>query len=178
MNSSEKGKIGEAEVVKLLKDYWKDDSFMVSPGSGAFATILEKQGVHGQIVGSLAGDVIFSPDISFPFCVESKLYAEIDLYQLVRNPTNCLILQWWLQCKDDARKAKKIPLLTFRENRKKRYIAMEQSDFEDLRAKQEPQPCFEHGHITTTLYSEFGKESLVILSWDDFVELFPKESIT
>jgi len=113
---------------------------------------------------------------NFPFCVESKLYAEIDIYQVIRNPENCLIKQWWEQCKNDARKAQKMPLLSFREDRKKRYVALDLIDIETLMRKANIQ-ILECGYIQTSFNTEFGRDTIIILGWEDFIYTFTRESI-
>jgi len=127
VNSIKKGKRGEREVVKLLKDWWGGD-FSRSPDSGAFMT------THAQVLvdsgSDLGGDIITPPD--FPFSVEVKLRKEIDLWELVRieTPTEDQALMkdnpitWWYQAKYDASRFGKIPFVIMKENRKQWYCIL------------------------------------------------------
>lgn len=166
--SKQKGNRGEREVVELCKKWWDDDSFKKSPESGGMATVMEQQGYPEDIIGRLAGDLLVPAD--FPFCIESKLYAEIDIYSIIRNPGNNIIRQWWEQCRDDARKADKHPLLTFREDRKKRYVVIALETIEEL-----------DGDIDSIgggwLECWLGTDFVRILLWDDFVEEYSKKNV-
>ena len=167
-NSKQKGNRGEREVVELCKKWWNDDTFMKSPESGGMATMLEGFGAPKDLIGRLAGDLLVPTD--FPFCIESKRYKEIDLYSLIRNPENSDITQWWDQCVNDAKKASKVPLLTFREDRKKRYAAIRTIDLEEFGAEVDE---VDYGYI------EFrGRNNTVrIMEWDQLVKELPKEKI-
>jgi hypothetical protein len=175
-NSKQKGNRGERECVKLLKEYWDDDSFMKSPESGGLATVLEGLGAPMDIAGRLAGDVMVPPD--FPFCVESKLYKEINLWSVITNPERCDIRTWWEQCKVDAVRADKIPLLTFREDRKKRYVMLSTIAVTTLFLDMgEPLDGFDCGNLRTTFETDGEFEEVVILTWADFVRIFPKDKL-
>lgn len=169
VNSKNKGSRGERYVVECLKKWWGSDDFMRSPESGALSTQLESFGAPKDITGRLAGDILTPSD--FPFCIESKFYAEIDLYSVIRNPENNDLRNWWEQCKNDATKANKIPMLFFRENRKKGYIGI---GVEYLSNNLQHEP---HEIPIGILIARFGEDWVVLMSWDDFSSYFDKEKI-
>lgn len=169
VNSKQKGNRGERYLIERLKEWWKSDDFMKSPESGALATQLESFGAPADIVGRLAGDILVPPD--FPFCCESKFYAEIDLYAVLRNPTSNLIREWWEQCAKDATKADKIPMLFFRENRKKGYIGVDVNDMFE-RLQHEP-----HSLPFGVMLAKLGESFVCLMPWEDFSEYFTKEKV-
>jgi len=165
-NSKQKGNRSEREVVKLCKQYWQSNDFMKSPESGALSTMLEGFGAPADIIGRLAGDLLVPVD--FPFCIESKFYKEINLWSLFTNPANNYIKQWWEQCVNDAKRAKKIPLLTIKQNYGKRYVVLAEDDINHLDPIEKPA-----GYIKT----ELGETAVWMLLWNDFIRMFPKQHI-
>ena len=168
-NSKQKGNRGEREVVKLLKEYWDSKDFMKSPESGAMSTMMEGR-APADIVARLAGDILGPAD--FPFCVESKLYKEIDLWGIIRNPRASDIGKWWVQCSEDADRVGKVPLLTFREDRKKRFAAVRQSDYDKLNMLRSCERGTGFG-ISVRLNGSIIR----IMNWDHFTEAFPKDEV-
>jgi hypothetical protein len=169
VNPKKKGNYGERYVIERLKKWWDSDDFMKSPESGGLSTQLEAFGAPEDITGRLAGDILTPAD--FPFCVESKFYAEVDLYSVIRNPENNLIRQWWVQCKKDAERAKKIPMLFFRENRKQGYICIK---IEDLFEKLQHEP---HELPFGLLVANLGDDWVVVTGWEEFSEYFTKDRV-
>lgn len=153
VNSKKKGNRGEREVVKLLKDWW-GGNFMRNLESGATSTLLEGM-APDDVVGRLAGDIMTPLD--FPFCIEVKTYASIDIWGVVRSPTNNQIATWWRQCKNDAARAKKAPMLFMKEDRKKWHVIIPSNTL-----------SIEQGYIRTVI----DGDDVLIVQWDTFKEYY------
>jgi hypothetical protein len=126
INSTVKGKVGEREAVRLLEAWW-GGKFSRTPASGAFMT------GHKQTIiesgNDISGDVIVPHD--FPFNVEIKRRNSIDLWEVIRvltpesyDDTKNNIITWYFQSAHDAKASGRLPLVMFRENGKKWYVAL------------------------------------------------------
>lgn len=64
------------------------------------------------------GDIVCTTEGHyFPFCIEVKHHAEINFSEIyIPNKKKVKVLEFWEQCKRDASKANKIPLLFMRYN--------------------------------------------------------------
>lgn len=126
----QKGSENERTVCKVLSKWWtgkdKPIVFWRVGSSGAQFTL------SGGAT-DMSGDVVSThPDGSdFPFSVETKSVKSVDFSDLLfpGKKTN-QIEAWWGQCKSDAMRASKIPLLLFRKNgmRKDSYFFMIEKD--------------------------------------------------
>jgi hypothetical protein len=107
INSRKKGAKNEREIAKTL-ELWSGKKFAKTPASG---------GLNWK-TSNVAGDVVCTDEkVYFPFCIEGKSYLKIDFsHLLVPNIKRIDILDFWTQCKRDADKCEKIPLLMVRYN--------------------------------------------------------------
>lgn len=107
INSRSKGCKNERKLAKLFET-WTKRKFSRTPSSGGLNW--KASNVKGDIVCTEEGVV-------FPFCIEAKAHKEIDFSHLL-NPAikNVKIDEFWKQCKGDAEKAFKIPILFMRYN--------------------------------------------------------------
>lgn len=105
MNSRAKGNRNERVGAGLMTT-WTKRKFERTPSSGGLQW--KSSFSKGDIVCTKEGHY-------FPFCVEIKAHKEIDFSHLL-NPKvkNIKILEFWAQCKRDATKCNKIPLLMMR----------------------------------------------------------------
>jgi len=83
-----------------------------------FARVPQSGGLGWKNRMQVTGDVIPTDPkdmVSFPFSVEGKSYASIDL-QAPLLGNNCDWLEWWIQAASDARDADKLGILFMRRN--------------------------------------------------------------
>lgn len=108
INSKSKGSKNEREVAKALSA-WTGFEFARVPMSGGLGWKNRMQ-VTGDVIPTDPKDMV-----SFPFSVEAKSYASLDLEApLLGN--NCKWHEWWIQCSSDADQAHKWGLLIIRRN--------------------------------------------------------------
>jgi hypothetical protein len=115
-----------------------------------------------HIKEAMTSDFITPP--GFNFCIECKYYDAIDLYEILRNPDNAKVVQFWEQALNDAERINQIPLLIMRETRKRPFAVYRNSDFPDKKVN------------ALTFTHKSGP--LSIIQWEDFIEAFPKEEFT
>lgn len=163
MSSKAKGSRGEREVVALLREWWKDDSFVRAPESGALSTVMEGTNAPRDVVGRLAGDILAPPD--FPFCVEVKFYKDIDLWQTFKGTTKSQLAKWWKQVVNDAERSDRWPLLFFKANHKPWMVAVR-----DWVLSLGPEPG-------TILYTVINLDRVAILTFKDFSGNVNKDAI-
>lgn len=103
-----KGSAYEAKITKLLTDEFKKE-FRRVPLSGSLEW--------------LKGDIFVPTDTAwFPYTIECKHYATIDWSNLLTAKTSDLH-NFWKQTTREAEVMKRKPLLIFRWNRSKDYVA-------------------------------------------------------
>jgi hypothetical protein len=81
------------------------------PGSGALD---EKHGLKGDL---------YVPNYSNTFCVEAKGYADDHLTSAVLSSKTPQLLEFWQQTIRQAKQVNKLPLLTFKHDRSKVFVA-------------------------------------------------------
>ena len=112
VDSRQKGARAELKIRDELRELtglkWER-----TPASGAL------DAVHG-----LKGD-LYIPNSNNIFCVESKHYADDQLTTSVLTSKNPTLITWWEQTKTQALKVKRDPLLIFRHDRSKTFVATE-----------------------------------------------------
>lgn len=107
MNQKKKGNKNERVVANWWKEYTGRE-FQRTPSSG---------GLRWKKADNIAGDIVCSePNYIFPFSIEVKAHKVINFAHLLYD-VNSDIDQFWEQAKDDAKRAKKIPMLFMRYNR-------------------------------------------------------------
>ena len=107
MNSRSKGNRNERVAAKLVSE-WTGRKFERTPSSGGLQW--KASFSKGDIVCTKEGHF-------FPFCLEVKAHREIDFSHLL-NPKikNVKIMEFWAQCRRDAKKCGKVPMLLMRYN--------------------------------------------------------------
>lgn len=104
VNSRKKGSRGEKKAIEVLTE-WTGYPFHRVPQSGGLRWKTE------FTVGDLVcGDALHR----FDFSIEAKNYREINFEHLLRDNVDSKIVEFWQQCKADAERGKKIPLLMMR----------------------------------------------------------------
>lgn len=107
INSRSKGNRNERKAADLLKK-WTKKGFSRTPSSGGLNW--KSSNTKGDIVCTSEGHY-------FPFCVEVKAHKTINFSELlIPGKKGVKILDFWNQCKRDAAKCNKIPLLMMRYN--------------------------------------------------------------
>lgn len=124
VNSRRKGQTAERKLVKLFEAWW-GSKFFRTPGSGAFAT----RGFMGLDVSQMAGDLV-TPDVTFPFCVESKKVEGWTLEQMLTSQKT-KVHAWWEQATTES-PPNRIPLLVFTKNHAPLYAMMRLSDISSV----------------------------------------------
>lgn len=110
VDSRAKGARTETVIRDLLRKHTKLQWERV-PGSGALD---EKHGLKGDL---------YVPNSNNLFCVEAKGYAEDHLTSAILTSKNPQLLQFWEQAVRQGRQVKKLPLLTFKHDRSKVFVA-------------------------------------------------------
>lgn len=110
VDSRAKGARTENIVKTVLKDYTKLNWERV-PASGALD---EKHGLKGDL---------YVPKFNNIYCVEVKGYAEDHLTSQVLSSKSPQLLQFWEQATTQAKKVDKLPLLIFKHDRSKLFVA-------------------------------------------------------
>ena len=110
--SRNKGSRYETAIVKLLKDKTGLDWGRI-PASGALD---EKHGMKG--------DVYVLKQFNL-FCVEVKHYAEDHLTSKLLTGKSPQLLAWWSQAVRQGKQVEKVPMLFFKFDRSKTFVAFE-----------------------------------------------------
>lgn len=117
MNSKQKGKRGEGELVKILNDNFGDGRFRRVPFSGAITGGVNRESNKNiDFKEALTADII--TPVNFNFVIEHKFYAEANFWDLFSDKSNWN--EWLKQVEGDAEFVDKTPLLVIKYNRHKR----------------------------------------------------------
>ena len=108
-----KGARAETQVRDTLRKHTKLQWERV-PGSGALDA---KHGLKGDL---------YVPNANNLFCVEVKGYAEDHLTSAVLTGKNPQLLTWWEQATRQAKQVSKEPLLVFKHDRSKLFVAFKE----------------------------------------------------
>jgi Holliday junction resolvase len=113
VDSRAKGAKGETDVRDALRKHtglkWER-----VPGSGALDA---KHGLKGDL---------YVPGADNKYCVEVKFYEEDHLTSALLTGQNPQLLQWWQQTIREAGQVNKKPILIFKFNRSKMFVAQEE----------------------------------------------------
>ncbi len=115
VDSREKGARAEAALVKLLKQHTKHNWKRV-PGSGA---LHEDHGLKGDV---------YVPNEHNYYAIEVKHYKDCQLTSKVLTDKNPMLLQWWEQAERQAKQTDKKPILFFKHDRSKWFVAFSNQD--------------------------------------------------
>lgn len=104
INSRKKGGRGEKKAIEVLNG-WAAYPFHRVPQSGGLRWKTE----------FTVGDIVCGDPIHrFDFSVEVKNYRDINFEHLLMPHQDSKVLQFWDQCRSDAERGKKLPLLMMR----------------------------------------------------------------
>ena len=121
INSRKKGNTFENKICKLLNDRFETNEFCRTPGSGAFATthsLPEHMKVYGDLITPL----------NFKFVVDCKKGYNEEALSTIFNEKS----KFWEfveQVERDAKKAGRLPLLIWQQDRKNILAAFPSSEF-------------------------------------------------
>jgi Holliday junction resolvase len=118
VDSRQKGARAEAALVKQLK-IDTDMNWKRVPGSGA---------LHQDHL--LKGDVYVPGEHNF-WCLEVKHYKDTHLSSKLLTDKNPMLLEWWGQAIRQGKQTDKKPILFFKHDRSKWFVAMRIEDIED-----------------------------------------------
>lgn len=113
VDSRAKGARTETQVRDVLRKYTKL-SWERVPGSGALDP-------KHQLKGDL-----YVPARTNKYCIEVKGYAEDHLTSQILTSKNPQLLEFWKQTKRQGKQVDKLPLLIFKFDRSKIFVAFEQ----------------------------------------------------
>jgi Holliday junction resolvase len=108
-----KGTKAETDIKAVLRKHTKLN-WERTPNSGA---LNEKHGLKGDL---------YIPNKENLFCVECKHYEEDHLTSKILSGKNPQILEWWKQTLRQADQVGRKPLLIFKHNRSKMFVAYEE----------------------------------------------------
>lgn len=109
VNGKKKGNKGELALTKWWTQ-WSGFEFSRVPQSG---------GLRWQKQDDICGDIIITDERQsrrFPFSIESKSYKDINFEQMILGQKKNMVMGFWEQCKTDAERSKKYPILFMRYN--------------------------------------------------------------
>ena len=107
-----KGAKAETDVKNILKTHTKL-GWERTPGSGALD---EKHGLKGDL---------YIPNKENVYCVEVKHYEDDHLTSQILTSKNPQLIQWWEQAIRQGKQVDRKPLLIFKHNRSKIFVAYE-----------------------------------------------------
>lgn len=116
VDSRQKGARAENGAKGMLIKYTELD-WQRTPGSGALA-----------VAHKLKGD-LYIPDCKNKFCVEVKHYKDDHLTSKILTDKNPQLLQWWKQTLRQADQVDRVPLLIFKFDRSKWFVAFTEDAF-------------------------------------------------
>lgn len=125
MNSKQKGKRGENELVKILNNKFGEGRFKRVPFSGAITGgTNRKTNENFEMKEAYTSDIAAPPN--FNFVIEHKFYAEANFWDLFSD--NSKWKEWTEQVEGDATFVKKQPMVVVKYNRHDR-IALVKSTY-------------------------------------------------
>ena len=110
VDSRQKGARAEAAAKKLLIEFTGLD-WQRTPGSGAL-----------NVAHKLKGD-LYIPQEKNKFCIEVKHYKDDHFTSKILTDKDPQIITWWTQAKEQADKTNQLPLLIFKFDRSKWFVA-------------------------------------------------------
>ena len=126
VDSRQKGARAEAAAKKVLEEYTKLN-WQRTPSSGALD---EKHGLKGDL---------YIPQEKNIYCIEVKHYKEDHLTSKILTDKSPKFLEWWEQTEREAKQVKREPLLIFKHDRSKWFVARykrHDEDWQDYEALQ------------------------------------------
>jgi len=149
VDSRVKGATGETKVRDTLRSYTKLQWERV-PGSGALDP---KHGLKGDL---------YVPGKINRYCIEVKNYKDDHLTSKVLTSKNPQLIEWWEQTLRESAQVSKIPLLIFKFDRSKLFVAYEDFPPEDL--------CYMSIHTDKHDFYVSMLEDLLVLYTPRFIE--------
>lgn len=110
VDSRQKGARAETQAKDILKKYTKLNWERV-PGSGALD---EKHGLKGDL---------YIPNEKNRYCVEVKHYKEDQLTSKILTSKSPIFIDWWNQTVRESKQVNRLPILLFKYDRSKWFIA-------------------------------------------------------
>lgn len=158
-NGKRKGNKAERELCKWWKE-WTSFEFTRVPASGGLR--------WKNFAKATSGDLICADERHgrrFLFSIESKAYKDINFEHLILGNKKSKIRDFWDQCKDDAKRANRFPILFMRYNGMSKntyFVVMESKVFNLL-----------FPTLVIFDYNRFhvkGKDNLVIVNSNDLLK--------
>ena len=167
-----KGSSFERTIAKLIDKWWEvpEHTFWRSVNSG---------GVWEP------GDITCrDKSVFFPFVIECKFYKTIDLWPLLLNDPNSLILKWWKKLTEDSdyvvvKKNEKtymaMKLLIFKSNNRPIMVAFDRKNLEDFYVE-ETLSFLNIKHNAVYSIGNIGfEQQLIIMTLSNFTDVIRKD---
>lgn len=158
VNGKRKGSSFELKIARLLKQAFPDKEFQRVFSSGARLGGVNSKNLSKysqNAANHYTGDIVCINDDDFRYSVECKNYKECEnINSILLNRTK--IHYWWEQCKIDAAKTDKVPLLVFKWNRTDIFIATLAAEFKEL-----PLICIKYEDAIITTFTDFFLSSKI-----------------
>ena len=151
INSKQKGAGYERKVAKKLSE-WSGYKFNRTPMSGA---------LHWENDKRVVSDIVPPQNLKWPFSIEAKCVQYDWDFSFILKGTSTF-WEHWKQAKDDASREDMIPMLVFSKNYRDSFVAIQVDVFVKLFNKKE-KPNY--------LSTHFGEDDLVVINFDQFLEL-------
>lgn len=162
INSRAKGAKHERDAARTLEE-WTDIKFVKTPASGGLRWA---SGFH--VIGDIVPEDMYQL-ADFPFSVEVKARRELDFEDLLL-PNKSELLKFWKQASDDAKRAKKFPLLLARRDRMPKgsfYVFIPLRVFRKALKYYRPNKYIKYGNQFIIVYSE---DFFSNLDYDDLLD--------
>ena len=140
VDSREKGARAESALVKLLKENTEYNWKRV-PGSGA---LHEDHGLKGDV---------YVPNEHNYYAIEVKHYKESQLTSKVLTDKDPTLLQWWAQAVRQGKQTNKKPILFFKHDRSKWFVAFDIED--DVEWTEANRSFMINSEIVVLVFDEF-----------------------
>lgn len=124
--SKRRGKTYERRVAALLTQL-TGINFRKVPSSGGW----NKQGLV-VLEQQFSGDVVCD-NSNFKFSVEAKNRTNFSLISALSNPDTAPFTEWWYQCCTDANTIGLLPMLIFKPDNQKDFVALSKTTLKELK---------------------------------------------
>lgn len=166
-NSKQKGNRGELELCKILEKHF-GQTFKRVPQSGAHVGgVNYNNQLREDAIEILASDIICPKD--FLWSLEHKNYNNdsVRIGHLL-SEKNYDINEWWVQCKEDAEKSKKRPMLIVKLDRAERFCVIKlNNDILSLLASEEKK--------NYVIYMNNNGEQLLLINLKELLSIHDRE---
>jgi len=151
MNSKQKGKRGENELVHILNAKFGEGKFKRVPFSGAITGGKNRAANENFEMKEAYTSDIAAPS-NFNFVIEHKFYEEVNFWGLFSDKSKWN--EWINQVGEDAKFVKKVPLLVIKYNRHKRITLVPYMYITGYAINKDSEPYYDFQKINNDLVAK------------------------